>query len=107
MIAANMQVTTYRLRRSGNTDVWSTVPTLAGFPVFFSRPDDSEVNVVDQENGYEVYKMETMEDMNVLVGDRVVTNEPTQRTMTVHRVEKQPFMFGNGIHTCITLRIRR
>lgn len=107
MIASNMNITTYRLVRSGNTDSWSGTPTLNGFPVFFSRPDDSEVNVVDQENGYEVYKMESMEDMNVIAGDKVVTNEPTSRTMTVHRVEKQPFMFGNGIHTCITVRIRR
>jgi hypothetical protein len=38
------------------------------------------VNVVDQENGYEVYKMESMEDMNVQAGDKVVTNEPTNRT---------------------------
>lgn len=107
MIGTNCQITSYRLVRSGNTDVWSTVPTLAGFPVFFYRPDDSEVNVVDQENGYEVYKMESMEDMNVKAGDRVVTAEPTPRTLTVHRVEKSPFMFGNGIHTCITVRIRR
>lgn len=102
-----MTITTYRLIRSGNTDVRSSVPTLVGFPVFFSRPDDSEVNVVDQENAYEVYKMESMEDMNVRAGDQVVTNEPTPRTMAVHRVEKQPFMFGSGIHTCITVRLRR
>lgn len=102
-----MQVTTYRLTRSGNTDVWSAVPTLKGFPVFFSRPDDAEVAAVDQENGYEVYKMESTEDMNVLAGDRAVTNETTPRTFTVHRVEKQPFMFGNGVHTSVTIRIRR
>lgn len=107
MIASNMTVTTYRLTRSGNTDVWSAVPTLKTFPVFFSRPDDGEVNVIDQENGYEVYKIESMEDMNIIAGDRVVTDEPTPRTFTVHRVEKQPFMFGNGIHTSVTIRIRR
>lgn len=107
MIGTNAQITTYRLVRSGNTDSWSAIPTLKDFPVFFYRPDDSEVNVVDQENGYEVYKMESTEDMNVLAGDRVVTNEQTPRTLTVHRVEKQPFMMGNGVHTCITVRIRR
>lgn len=107
MIAANMTITTYRLTRSGNVDAFSTVPTLVGFPVFFSRPDDSEVSVIDQENAYEVYQMESMEDMNVKAGDRVVTNEAVPRTMSVHRVEKQPFMYGSGIHTCITVRLRR
>ncbi len=102
-----MQVTTYRLTRSGNTDIWPSVPVLSGFPVFFSRPDDSEVNNIDQENAFEVYQIESMEDMNVKAGDRVVTNEPTQRTMVVHRVEKQPFMFGSGIHTCVTLHLLR
>lgn len=107
MIAANMQITTYRLVRSGNTDAYSSVPTLVGFPVFFSRPDDSEVNVIDQENAYEVYQMESDEDMNVKVGDRVVTNEAVPRTLSVNRVEKQPYMMGSGVHTTITVRVRR
>lgn len=107
MIAANTTITTYRLTRSGNTDAWSAIPTLKDFPVFLSRLDDAEAALVDQENIYEIYQVESMEDMNIKQGDKVITGEPVARTFSVHRVEKQPFMFGNGVHTCVTIRIRR
>lgn len=92
MIGANHTITGYRLQTANSKSTFSVVAQLQGVPVYIDRESLQVGAFVDQENAYDIYRIECDRDLDILEHDKLIDN--TGREFRVHTVTKES---GNDV----------
>ena len=104
MIGSTHTIKTFRLTApETDKEEYSTQATVRGVPVIIQREQLERAAFIDQENAFDVYRMESDRKLDIQEHDKVVDNKNTEYRVHTVLEENADIGFGSW-YTCLLVK---